>query len=78
MFLRNMKKSLSKNAEMKCSVCGKITKHFLDKDGNYRCLVCNTINASVPVSEVVFEADEEFDTELNPKISEESADITEG
>ena len=57
------------NLELKCSSCGKTTRHYLTKKGEYRCLICNTVNKTVSPKknlEVVFEADEELDSALNP------------
>jgi len=30
--------------EIKCSECGKTTKHYLTKDNDYKCMICGTIN----------------------------------
>ena len=46
--------------EIKCSACGKKTKHYLSKDGDYKCLLCGTVNKSTNKKEVVFEPDEDF------------------
>jgi uncharacterized Zn finger protein len=67
-----MKKSIE---NIKCSVCGKVTKHFLNSKGEYRCLVCNSVNKTVKVPEkdleVVFEADKSFIKALNPELTDE-------
>lgn len=61
--------SMNANLEMKCSECGKVTKHYLSNKGEYRCLICGTVNKVVTPEkkvEIVFEADEELDNALNP------------
>lgn len=60
---------------MKCSECGKVTKHYLSSKGEYRCLICGTVNKTVAPKkemEVVFEADKELDDALNPDAVEET------
>lgn len=62
---------------MKCSECGKITKHYLSSKGEYRCLVCGTVNkVATPKQdlEITFEADEELDKDLNPDLEETQID----
>jgi uncharacterized Zn finger protein len=64
------KNSTETNLEMKCSECGKVTKHYLSSKGEYRCLICGTVNKTVTPKkkmEVTFEADEELDKALNPQ-----------
>lgn len=65
-----------KNLEIKCPTCGKVTKHYLSsKKGEYRCLICGTVNKKVSPKkkdlEVVFEADEEFNNQLNLTVEKE-------
>lgn len=60
--------------EIKCSICGKVTKHYLSKKGEYKCLICGTANKKVAPKkdlEVIFEIDEEFDNQLNPIVDSE-------
>lgn len=52
--------------EYRCKECGRVTKHYLSKTGEYRCLICSTVNKRAPRT-VVFEQDEELDTALNPE-----------
>ena len=73
-----MKKNLTKeNLEIKCSECGKVTKHYLASNGEYRCLVCGTVNKVITPTEIVFETDEEFDKELNPDLEVEETNVEE-
>ena len=69
------KKNEVSNLEMKCSECGKVTKHYLSSKGEYRCLICGTVNKTITPKkkmEVTFEADEELDKALNSQeVSEE-------
>lgn len=54
--------------EIKCSNCGKVTKHYLSKSGEIRCLVCGTVNKVTSPKknlEITFEQDDIFDKELN-------------
>lgn len=44
--------------ELKCKECGRRTKHYLSKTGDYKCLICGTVNKSLNKKEVVFEQDE--------------------
>jgi len=48
----------------KCSRCGTQTKHYLTKEGDYKCLICGTTNKKAPKI-VLFEQDEELESALN-------------
>lgn len=56
---------------LKCSCCGKPTKHYLTKDGEYKCIICQHVDKTVALKEVVFESD--FDNELSKVEKEEAA-----
>ena len=68
-----------------CSRCGRKTPHYTNSKGEVRCSICQTVAKIVKVKtpkEVIFEADEEFENELNPvtetpdeKIDEELDDL---
>lgn len=60
------KKSSPKNIlTMKCKECGKETKHYLSKTGDYKCLICGTVNKSISKKkEVVFEQDNDLFEEI--------------
>lgn len=74
------KKNEVSNLEMKCSECGRVTKHYLSSKGEYRCLICGKVSKTIAPKkemEVTFEADEELDKALNPQeVSEEAADVS--
>ena len=62
------KKSVKKLMDIMCPKCGRITHHYLN-DGEYRCVVCQSVNKTIkvkPKKEVVFEMDPELDATLNP------------
>lgn len=44
--------------EINCSECGRVTKHYLSKNGEYKCLICGKVNKTIPKKEVVFKQDE--------------------
>lgn len=70
MYLKSMKKNSN---EIKCSVCGKVTKHYVSSDGAYRCLICGAVNkvgAPKKKLEVIFEPDEALDEALNPVVND--------
>ena len=67
------KKSVKKLMDIMCPKCGRITHHYLN-DGEYRCVVCQSVNKTIkvkPKKEVVFEMDPELDATLNPDPVEE-------
>lgn len=33
--------------KIKCKLCGRITPHFLNKKGEYKCSICQTVNKTV-------------------------------
>jgi len=66
------KKSVKKLMDIMCPKCGRITHHYLN-DGEYRCVVCQSVNKTIkvkPKKEVVFEMDPELDAALNPTQAE--------
>lgn len=59
------KKSSPQNIiTIKCKECGKQTKHYLSKTGDYKCLICGTVNKSIKKKEVVFESDDDLFEEI--------------
>lgn len=54
-----MKKKVKNIIELMCPSCGKIVKHYLSKDGTYKCLICGKINKGSK-KEITFEQDENF------------------
>ena len=64
-----MKKN-PKNLEIRCPRCSKVTNHYLASNGEYRCMICGNVGKKVTPKkelEVVFEADKELDSKLNPE-----------
>lgn len=59
--------------EVRCSECGKVTKHYLSKNGDYKCLICGKVNKRLP-REIAFEPDEDFfeKKELDEFVNEEA------
>jgi ssDNA-binding Zn-finger/Zn-ribbon topoisomerase 1 len=66
-----MKKKPEKLLDMQCKRCGRVTHHYLYKNGEigeYKCVRCQTVNKTIkvkPERKVVFEMDAEFEAELN-------------
>lgn len=58
--------------DIQCPKCGRITHHYLNEAGEYRCVVCQNVNKTIRVQEVVFEMDAEIDSALNPAGAEQS------
>ena len=54
---------MSNIIKCKCKSCGTTTKHYLSKTGEYKCMICGTVNKKAP-REVVFIPD---DALLDPK-----------
>jgi len=53
--------------DIQCPKCGRVTHHYLNSEtGEYKCVVCQSVNKTIEVQEVVFEMDEELDAALNP------------
>lgn len=52
------------NLEIKCSVCGRVTLHYLTAKGEYKCPVCHTTNKTLP-KKAVFEVDSKFEDYIN-------------
>lgn len=44
---KKSKKTPPKIIEMMCSGCNKVTKHFLSKDENYKCIICGKTNKTI-------------------------------
>ena len=63
--MKKKSKKVQTIIELKCTECGKKTKHYLSKNGDYKCLICGKVNKSLNKKEIVFEADENF---FEPKI----------
>lgn len=56
---------MKKELELKCPVCGKKTKHYQAKNGDYRCLICGNITKSSSKKEIEFTMDDALDAALN-------------
>lgn len=57
-----------KLVDIMCPHCGRVTHHYLNDIGEYKCVVCQSINKTIkvkPKKEVVFEMDEELEATLN-------------
>lgn len=61
------KKSPQHIITIKCKECEKQTKHYLSKTGDYKCLICGTVNKSIKKKEVVFESDDDLFEEITDK-----------
>jgi hypothetical protein len=51
-----------------CPQCGRVTHHYLNDIGEYKCVVCQSVNKTIkvkPKKEVIFEMDEELEATLN-------------
>lgn len=60
--------------DIRCPKCGRTTHHYLNSEtGEYKCVVCQSVNKTIKVREVIFES--EIDEALNPKSSEEELTV---
>lgn len=70
--MKKTKKNAAKESSvmnLRCSVCGRETPHYVNAKGEVKCAICQTTAKTVKVKtpkEVVFEMDEELDNSLNP------------
>ena len=58
--MRTIKKKLEPNINILCSNCGRITPHFLNDCGEYKCSICQTVNKTVKIKTVEFVPDDNF------------------
>lgn len=59
---------MEKLIKMKCPTCGRITSHYLNDKGEYKCCICQHVNKTIKHKEVVFES--EFDDDLKEPVNE--------
>lgn len=81
--MKKTKKNATKESSvmnLRCSVCGRETPHYVNAKGEVKCAICQTTAKTVKVKipkEVVFEMDEDLDNALNPTPNEEPEAPTE-
>lgn len=69
--MKRKKEKVQNIIEIKCSVCGKVTKHYLSKNGDYKCLICGNVDKTIKLPTVTFECDKEFINQLNENENED-------
>lgn len=75
--MKKTKKNAAKESSvmnLRCSVCGRETPHYVNAKGEVKCAICQTTAKTVKVKtpkEVVFEMDEELDNSLNSAPNDE-------
>lgn len=68
--MKKKEKKIQSIIEIRCSECKKVTKHYLSKTGEYKCLICGKVNKSLP-KEIVFVPDDDF-FEKKESVNEEA------
>lgn len=77
MSKKKSKKSARPIIEINCSECGRVTKHYLSKDGDYKCLFCGKINRSLPrKKEVIFEQNEDFFDKKEEVVADKNTNVS--
>ena len=56
-----------------CKSCGKVTNHYLTASGDYKCVVCQTVNKSINLpkkdKEVAFDSEDDGEIEFTSEIN---------
>lgn len=73
--MRTIKKKLEPNINILCSNCERITPHFLNDCGEYKCSICQTVNKTVKIKTVEFVPDDNFIEEDKEEIEETESPV---